>query len=101
MAAFLDRLGRTVARHEAPTITVWLLIIVGVAVAAVAAGGKTQDMFAIPGARSQQATDLLAGDANWWLPRWLGRFLPEIRIEEGATPPVAVPIPQPAATSRA
>ena len=59
MAAFLDRLGRAVARHKWRTILVWLLIIVGVAVAAVAAGGKTQDVFSIPGAQSQQATDLL------------------------------------------
>jgi RND superfamily putative drug exporter len=59
MASFLDRLGRAVARHKWRTISVWLLIIVGVAVAAVAAGGKTQDVFTIPGAQSQQTTDLL------------------------------------------
>jgi RND superfamily putative drug exporter len=44
------------------------------------------------------ATMELLGDANWWLPRWLGRILPEINIEEGATPPVASPVPQPVPT---
>ncbi len=59
MAAFLDRLGRAVARHKWRTISVWLLIIVGVAAAAVSAGGTTKDLFSIPGAPSQKATDLL------------------------------------------
>ncbi|HEX3539873.1 MAG TPA: MMPL family transporter [Acidimicrobiales bacterium] len=27
------------------------------------------------------ATMELLGDANWWMPRWLGRLLPEIHIE--------------------
>jgi RND superfamily putative drug exporter len=31
------------------------------------------------------ATMELLGDANWWLPRWLDRLLPSIRIEEGPT----------------
>ncbi|HEV2993433.1 MAG TPA: MMPL family transporter [Acidimicrobiia bacterium] len=31
------------------------------------------------------ATMELLGDANWWLPRWLDRVLPSIRIEEGPT----------------
>lgn len=31
------------------------------------------------------ATMELLGDANWWLPRWLHRVLPSIRIEEGPT----------------
>ncbi|HEV2310717.1 MAG TPA: MMPL family transporter, partial [Acidimicrobiia bacterium] len=36
------------------------------------------------------ATMELLGDANWWLPRWLGRVLPSIRIEEG---PTTTPVP--------
>jgi RND superfamily putative drug exporter len=30
------------------------------------------------------ATMELLGDANWWLPRWLGRVLPNVRIDEVA-----------------
>jgi RND superfamily putative drug exporter len=38
------------------------------------------------------ATMELLGATNWWLPRWLGRVLPEIRIEVGELPkPAAVP----------
>jgi RND superfamily putative drug exporter len=33
------------------------------------------------------ATMELLGDANWWLPRWLGRILPKIRVDEH---PVAI-----------
>ena len=39
------------------------------------------------------ATMELLGDANWWLPRWLDRILPRVRIEE-ATTDVEVP-PEP------
>src|SRR5260370_15817382 len=35
------------------------------------------------------ATMELLGDANWWLPRWLDRILPHIRIEEGPEPSAA------------
>jgi RND superfamily putative drug exporter len=48
------------------------------------------------------ATMELLGDANWWLPRWLDRILPSIRIEAGPTagpapanppvPPVGAPL---------
>ena len=27
------------------------------------------------------ATMALMGDANWWLPKWLGRILPEIDLD--------------------
>ncbi|HTN99072.1 MAG TPA: MMPL family transporter [Microthrixaceae bacterium] len=30
------------------------------------------------------STMALVGDANWWLPRWLDRFLPHLDIEGGA-----------------
>ena len=28
------------------------------------------------------ATMELLGDANWWLPRWIGRILPRVRVDE-------------------
>ena len=32
------------------------------------------------------ATMELLGEANWWLPRWLQRALPEVHVEAGAEP---------------
>jgi RND superfamily putative drug exporter len=32
------------------------------------------------------ATMELLGNANWWLPRWLSRILPEIHIESSESP---------------
>lgn len=60
MAGLLDRLGRAVARHKWATIGAWAVVTIGVAVGAIASGGKTVDVFSIPGAQSQQATDLLS-----------------------------------------
>jgi putative drug exporter of the RND superfamily len=37
------------------------------------------------------ATMELLGAANWWLPSWLGRILPRIRIEEGVPTPASAP----------
>jgi RND superfamily putative drug exporter len=59
MARFLDRLGRATARHKWITIGVWVLLAVVVAGWAQAAGGKTTDVYTIPGAQSQKAQDLL------------------------------------------
>jgi RND superfamily putative drug exporter len=36
------------------------------------------------------ATMELLGDANWWMPRWLGRLLPRVNVE-GQPEPVDVP----------
>jgi RND superfamily putative drug exporter len=36
------------------------------------------------------ATMELLGDANWWMPRWLGRMLPRVNVE-GRPEPVEVP----------
>jgi len=34
------------------------------------------------------ATMKLMGDANWWVPRWLDRLLPNVHLEgEGSLPP--------------
>src|SRR5262249_25678505 len=59
MARFLDRLGRTAARHKWVTIAIWVLIAVVVVGWGKAAGGKTTDVYTIPGAQSQKAEDLL------------------------------------------
>ena len=40
------------------------------------------------------ATMKLLGDANWWLPRWLDRLLPELDSPEDAVP-VATPVGAP------
>ena len=32
------------------------------------------------------ATMELLGDANWWLPGWLGRWLPDVHVEGSAAP---------------
>ena len=40
------------------------------------------------------ATMELLGDANWWLPKWLDRFLPKISVEGHALEtPSEVPVP--------
>ncbi len=44
------------------------------------------------------ATMELLGNANWWLPRWLGRLLPKINVEgrtdpDEVEPPVREPVP--------
>jgi RND superfamily putative drug exporter len=33
------------------------------------------------------ATMKLMGDANWWLPAWLDRILPNVDIDGGGLPP--------------
>ncbi|MFD8481508.1 hypothetical protein [Kitasatospora sp. NPDC059673] len=40
---------------------------------------------------------VLLGRHNWWLPRWLDRLLPQLRIEHGEGPPAPAKQPQPAA----
>ncbi|HKF92099.1 MAG TPA: MMPL family transporter, partial [Acidimicrobiia bacterium] len=59
MARFLDRLGRAAARHNWITIGIWVLVAVVVGGWAQFAGGKTTDVYTIPGAQSQKAQDLL------------------------------------------
>jgi uncharacterized membrane protein YdfJ with MMPL/SSD domain len=44
MARFLDRLGRTSARHKWITIGIWVLLAVVVGGWAKSAGGKTTDV---------------------------------------------------------
>jgi RND superfamily putative drug exporter len=59
MARFLDRFGRTAARHKWITIGIWVLVAVVGGGWAQSAGGKTTDVYTIPGAQSQKAQDLL------------------------------------------
>ncbi|MFE5539093.1 MMPL family transporter [Streptomyces sp. NPDC056492] len=41
-------------------------------------------------------TMVLLGKANWWLPRWLDRLLPQMHIEGGEQDPVRTsPVPEP------
>jgi RND superfamily putative drug exporter len=59
MARFLDRLGRAAARRKWLTIGVWVLLAVLLFALGKEAGGKTVDVYTIPGAQSQKAEDLL------------------------------------------
>ena len=42
------------------------------------------------------ASIALMGEAAWWLPRWLDRFLPHVDIEGKGSAPEAAPAPEPA-----
>ncbi|MGW4805527.1 MMPL family transporter [Kitasatospora sp. NPDC004272] len=68
-----------------PDITV-KMIGVGMA-AAVLVDATVVRMVLVP------ATMTLLGRHNWWLPRWLDRLLPQLRIEHGDAPAPAVPAP--------
>ncbi|MEX2253052.1 MAG: MMPL family transporter [Thermoleophilaceae bacterium] len=59
MTGLLYRLGRFCGRHHYPVIAVWLVVVVGLAVAANAAGQKTSDNLTLPGTDSTKAQDLL------------------------------------------
>ena len=58
MSGFLERLGRSCARHPWRTIGTWILLAVVVGVLAANASGYSES-FTIPGTESQRATDLL------------------------------------------
>jgi putative drug exporter of the RND superfamily len=59
VSGVLDRLGRRAARHHWWFIGAWLVAAAVVIVLAVSLDGRTTDNFAIPGAQSQTALDLL------------------------------------------
>ena len=46
------------------------------------------------------ATMELLGRANWWMPGWLGRRLPRLRVDGPPAMPGAVPLPPPAPADR-
>ena len=59
MATALYRLGLWAYTRPWRVLVTWLVIIVGILVAAFALGGKTQESYSIPGTESQQAIDKL------------------------------------------
>jgi RND superfamily putative drug exporter len=72
MSLLLYRIGHFCARHRWPVLTTWLVIVVGVAVAAREVGAVTSDNLTLPGTGSTEATDLLderlPKDANGSVP---------------------------------
>src|SRR4051812_42375707 len=59
MSAFLYRLGRSCARHPFRVLGLWLVAAITVVTLQGSPGGAFKDNFRIPGAESQQATDIL------------------------------------------
>jgi RND superfamily putative drug exporter len=57
MARLLHRLGSLSARHRLAVVAVWLLVLVGGGVGAVALAGETSNAFSIPGQESTTALD--------------------------------------------
>ena len=80
MATLLYRLGRAALRRRRLVALVWLVVLVGLGVAAATLKGPTASNFTMPGTESQRAIDLLAD-----------RF-PQA---SGATGTIAVKAPQP------
>ncbi len=59
MTGPLYRLGRFCSRHHWPVIAVWVLLAIGLAVAARTAGDNTSDNVSLPGSGSTNAQNLL------------------------------------------
>ncbi|OKJ52376.1 hypothetical protein AMK27_31740 [Streptomyces sp. CB02009] len=59
MATFLSKLGRLAFRRKGVTLLLWLLVFVGMGVAASSAPAPPADTFSMPGTESQEAFDLL------------------------------------------
>ncbi|MFC8847438.1 MULTISPECIES: MMPL family transporter [unclassified Micromonospora] len=60
MATLLYRLGRASLRHRRLVAVVWLVVLVGLGLAAATLRGPTASNFTMPGTESQRAIDLLA-----------------------------------------
>ncbi|MDG4815185.1 MMPL family transporter [Micromonospora sp. WMMD956] len=60
MATLLYRLGRASLRHRRLVAVVWLVVLVGLGIAAATLRGPTASNFTMPGTESQRAIDLLA-----------------------------------------
>ena len=68
----------------------WILLLVGLFPLSRAIGDEYRTEFELPDSESAQAIDLLIlvpaamelmGNANWWAPKWLLRYLPTIRVD--------------------
>ena len=59
MSSWLDRLGRRAVRHRWWFIATWVLVAALAGAFAIGLDGTTIDTFAIPGAQSQTALDVL------------------------------------------
>src|SRR5690349_1606063 len=60
MATLLYRLGRASYRRRRLVIAVWLVVLVGLGLGALAFRGATSSNFTMPGTESQRALDVLA-----------------------------------------
>ncbi|MEV0153210.1 MMPL family transporter [Micromonospora sp. NPDC050686] len=60
MATLLYRLGRASLRRRRLVVAVWLVVLVGLGLAAATLRGPTASNFTMPGTESQRALDLLA-----------------------------------------
>ena len=60
MSTFLANLGERAFRHRRAVVALWVIVLVGSVLGAIAAGGKTQSTYSVPGTQSQRAADLLA-----------------------------------------
>src|SRR5512139_3277446 len=60
MATLLYRLGRASLRRRRLVVAAWLVVLVGLGLAAATLRGPTASNFTMPGTESQQALDLLA-----------------------------------------
>lgn len=59
MSTLLSRIGRTSFRHRRIVVAVWVVALIGIAIASSVAGGKLTTEFRIPGTESQEALDKL------------------------------------------
>ena len=55
----LERLGRSMVRHRRLVVVVWLVVVIGLGALSKADGDPFRDVFSVPGANSQSATNLL------------------------------------------
>jgi RND superfamily putative drug exporter len=62
MTSLLYRIGRAGVRRRRLVLLAWILIAVGVIVGGQVSGGKTSDVFEVPGVESQRALDILEND---------------------------------------
>ena len=59
MTALLDRIARSASRHWRRSLAIAALVVVGLGILAGTVGGQFSNDFAVPGAESQKARDLL------------------------------------------